>query len=78
MPELPPSLQKEQKILERFMWLSIAVSLLTIVLKMVAAGVTGSVGFMSDAIETVINFVAAVVGLWALKLSAKPADASVR
>ncbi|CAM3131208.1 cation diffusion facilitator family transporter [Corynebacterium gottingense] len=76
MPELPPSLQEEQKILERFMWLSIAVSLLTIALKMVAAWVTGSVGFMSDAIETVINFVAAVVSLWALKLSAKPADAN--
>lgn len=74
MTDMPPSLRKEQQILERFMWLSIAISVATIVLKMVAAWVTGSVGFLSDAIETVINFVAAVVGLWALKLSAKPAD----
>lgn len=74
MTDMPPSLRKEQQILERFMWLSIAISVATIVLKMVAAWVTGSVGFLSDAIETVINFVAAVVGLWALKLSVKPAD----
>lgn len=74
MTDMPPSLRKEQQILERFMWLSIAISVATIILKMVAAWVTGSVGFLSDAIETVINFVAAVVGLWALKLSAKPAD----
>lgn len=74
MTDMPPSLRKEQQILERFMWLSIAISVATIVLKMVAAWVTGSVGFLSDAIETVINFVAAVVGLWALKLSATPAD----
>ena len=74
MSDMPPSLRREQQILERFMWLSIAVSVATIVLKMIATWVTGSVGFLSDAIETVINFVAAVVGLWALKLSAKPAD----
>ena len=63
-----------QKLLERFMWLSIAASVATIVLKLVAAWVTGSVGFLSDAIESFINVVAAVVGLWALKISAKPAD----
>lgn len=62
------------KLLERFMWLSIAASVATIVLKLVAAWVTGSVGFLSDAIESFINVVAAVVGLWALKISAKPAD----
>ncbi|WP_092151969.1 cation diffusion facilitator family transporter [Corynebacterium mycetoides] len=56
------------------MWLSIAASVATIVLKLVAAWVTGSVGFLSDAIESFINVVAAVVGLWALKISAKPAD----
>ncbi|WP_288865210.1 cation diffusion facilitator family transporter, partial [uncultured Corynebacterium sp.] len=38
--------------------------------------VTGSVGFLSDAIESGINLIAAAVGLWALKLSAKPADAN--
>ena len=66
----------EQKLLERFMWLSIAAAVLTIVLKAAAAWVTGSVGFLSDAIESGINLIAAAVGLWALKLSAKPADAN--
>jgi len=66
----------EQKLLERFMWLSIAASALTIALKATAALVTGSVGFLSDAIESGINLIAAAVGLWALKLSAKPADAN--
>lgn len=66
----------EQKLLEKFMWLSIAAAVATIALKATAAVVTGSVGFLSDAIESVINLVAAAVGLWALKLSAKPADAN--
>ena len=66
----------EQKLLEKFMWLSIAATVVTIALKATAAVVTGSVGFLSDAIESVINLVAAAVGLWALKLSAKPADAN--
>lgn len=67
---------EEQHLLERFMWLSIAAAAITIALKITAAWVTGSVGFFSDAIESVINLVAAVVGLWALKLAAKPADAN--
>lgn len=64
----------EQRLLERFMRLSIAAAVITIALKVTAAWVTGSVGFLSDAIESVINLVAAIVGLWALKLSSKPAD----
>lgn len=66
----------EQQRLERFMWLSIGATVATIALKVTAAAVTGSVGFLSDAIESLINLVAAVVGLWALKLAAKPADAN--
>lgn len=66
----------EQKLLERFMWLSIAASVATIVFKLGAAWITGSVGFLSDAIESLINVVAAVVGLLALRLAAKPADAN--
>lgn len=67
---------EEQRLLERFMWLSIAAAAITIALKVTAAWVTGSVGFFSDTVESLINLVAAVVGLWALKLSAKPADAN--
>lgn len=72
----PAEVQQEQRLLERFMWLSIGAAVITIALKITAAWVTGSVGFLSDAIESVINLVAAVVGLWALKLAAKPADAN--
>ena len=66
--------REEQRMLERFMWISIAASLFVIALKAYAAYVTGSVGFLSDALESVANVAAAMVGLWALKLSAKPAD----
>ena len=64
----------EQRLLERFMSLSILASIGVIGLKLYAAWVTGSVGFFSDALESLVNLAAAVVGLWALKLSAKPAD----
>lgn len=65
---------KEQLLLERFMKLSILTSVLTIALKVYAAVLTGSVGFLSDAMESGVNLVAAVVGFLALKISAKPAD----
>jgi cation diffusion facilitator family transporter len=35
---------------------------------------TGSVGLFSDAAESVVNLVAALVGLWAVTLAARPAD----
>ncbi|MHA7861109.1 cation diffusion facilitator family transporter [Tessaracoccus sp. Y36] len=60
--------------LTRFAWLSIAAALLTIVLKMGAWWVTGSVGLLSDAAESVVNLVAAFVALYVLKLAARPAD----
>ena len=70
----PGNPREEQKLLERFMKISIAVSIFVIALKIYAAFVTGSVGFFSDALESLANVAAAGVGLWALKLSAKPAD----
>lgn len=66
--------RKEQVLLERFMKLSILTAVLTIFLKVYAAAITGSVGFLSDAMESGVNLVAAVVGFAALKVSAKPAD----
>lgn len=70
------SLPSEQLLLERFMKLSIATAVATIALKIVAAAVTGSVGFLSDALESGVNLVAAVVGFVAIKIAAKPADAN--
>ena len=60
--------------LSRFGWLAVAAALATIALKTVAWWVTGSVGLLSDAAESVVNLVAAVVALVALKVAALPAD----
>lgn len=60
--------------LYRLLWLSIAAAIATIALKAVAWLLTGSVGLLSDAAESVVNLVAAVVALAALRLAVKPAD----
>ncbi len=60
--------------LSAFAWLSIAAAILTIGLKAGAWALTGSVGLLSDAAESVVNLVAAVVALIALKVAARPAD----
>jgi cation diffusion facilitator family transporter len=59
---------------KRFAWLSIAAALLTISLKAGAWALTGSVGLLSDALESVVNLVAAIVALIALTVAARPAD----
>lgn len=58
------------------MLLSMAAALATIVLKGLAWRLTGSVGLLSDAMESGVNLVAAVGAFWALTLAAKPADRS--
>lgn len=60
--------------LAKYAWLSIATAFLTIALKAGAYAMTGSVGLLSDAAESLVNLVAAVVALVALTLVAKPAD----
>src|SRR6478735_2284142 len=60
--------------LTRFAWLSIAAAVVTISLKTSAYLLTGSVGLLSDAAESVVNLVAAVVALIALRVAARPAD----
>jgi cation diffusion facilitator family transporter len=60
--------------LTRFAWLSIAAALLTIGLKSTAYLLTGSVGLLSDAAESWVNLIAAVVALIALHVAARPAD----
>lgn len=64
----------ETRDLARFAWLSIATAIITIALKAGAWALTGSVGLLSDAAESVVNLVAAVVALVALKVAARPAD----
>lgn len=60
--------------LTRFAWLSIAAALLTIVLKGGAYVITGSVGLLSDALESLVNLAAAVIALRALTVALRPAD----
>jgi cation diffusion facilitator family transporter len=60
--------------LTRFAWLSIVAAVLTIGLKTGAYLLTGSVGLLSDALESVINLAAAVIALLLLKLAARPPD----
>jgi cation diffusion facilitator family transporter len=59
---------------ERFALLSIAAALLTIGMKTAAWAVTGSVGLLSDAVESLVNLLAAGVALWALRVAARPPD----
>lgn len=60
--------------LTRFAWLSVGAAVVTIALKTSAYVVTGSVGLLSDAAESVVNLVAALVALVALGVAARPAD----
>jgi cation diffusion facilitator family transporter len=61
--------------LTKFAWLSIAAAVATIGLKTTAWLLTGSVGLLSDAAESVVNLVAAVTTLGMLTIAARPPDA---
>jgi cation diffusion facilitator family transporter len=56
-------------------WGSLAVAVVALALKLGAWRVTGSVALYSDALETIINVIAACGALIALRVSGKPADA---
>lgn len=60
--------------LTRYAWLSVGAALATIALKTLAWVVTGSVGMLSDALESVVNLVAAFLALWMLRIAATPPD----
>jgi cation diffusion facilitator family transporter len=60
--------------LERFAWLSVGAALATIALKTYAWWVTGSVGLLSDALESLVNLAAALLALSMLRLAASPPD----
>lgn len=63
----PPDLRK-------YAWLAIATAVVTVLLKGAAWAITGSVGLLSDAAESMVNLVAAIVALVSLTIAAKPAD----
>jgi cation diffusion facilitator family transporter len=55
--------------------LSIGAAMMTIGLKFAAYRLTNSVGLLSDALESIVNLVAAMAAFWALSYAAKPPDA---
>lgn len=65
---------KDRASLTKFAWLSIGAALATITLKTVAYFLTGSVGLLSDAIESLVNLAGAVMALTMLIIAARPAD----
>lgn len=62
--------------LQRYAWLSIVTAVATILLKGAAWWLTGSVGLLSDAIESFVNLAGALMALWMLTVAAAPADAT--
>ena len=56
----------DRKPLTRFALLSLVAAIATITLKLVAWYVTSSVGMLSDALESIVNVVAAAATLWLL------------
>ncbi len=63
-----------RKSLTRYAWLSILAAIITIVLKTLAYFLTGSVGLLSDALESFVNLAAAIIALGALTIAARPPD----
>lgn len=65
-----------QPALRRYAVVSLLAAIVTIVLKGGAFLLTGSVGLLSDALESVVNLIAALVALYALAVAARPPDES--
>ncbi|MBN8656471.1 MAG: cation transporter [Anaerolineae bacterium] len=66
--------QADRKFLTAFAWVSITAAILTIGLKTAAYFLTGSVGLLSDALESLVNLVGALMALTMLTIAARPAD----
>lgn len=62
--------------LSRWLLLSVLAAVLTIALKFTAYLQTSSVGLLSDALESLINLIAAVTAYWSINYAARPADAN--
>ncbi len=60
--------------LTRYAWISIAAALVTIALKSAAFYLTGSVGLLSDALESLVNLMGGMMALAMLTIAARPAD----
>jgi cation diffusion facilitator family transporter len=59
---------------QRLLKASVAVAVVTIVLKTLAWYITGSVGLLSDAMESFVNLASALFGVAMVTIAARPAD----
>jgi cation diffusion facilitator family transporter len=66
--------RKDRSSLTKFAWLSVAAAVTTIIMKSVAYLLTGSVGLLSDAVESIVNLLGALMALGMLTIAARPAD----
>jgi cation diffusion facilitator family transporter len=64
----------DRKKLTRYAWLSIAAAISTIILKTVAYFLTGSISLLSDAVESIVNLIGAIMALGMLTIAALPPD----
>ncbi len=64
----------DRSFLKKFAWLSVAAAIATIVLKTVACLLTGSIGLLSDAVESLVNLAGALMALAMLTVAARPPD----
>jgi cation diffusion facilitator family transporter len=69
-----PTHNMDRSSLAKYAWLSIAAAIVTIGLKGFAYLLTGSVGLLSDAMESLVNLAAAIMALAMLIVAARPAD----
>lgn len=66
--------QNDRSSLTRYAFLSIFAAVTTIAMKSVAYWLTGSVGLLSDALESIVNLVAAAFTMAMLVVAARPPD----
>lgn len=71
---MPHTYPNDRPSLTSFAWVSIGAALLTIGLKTTAYYLTGSVGLLSDALESLVNLVGGLMALAMLTIAARPAD----
>ena len=64
-----------ERSLTKFAWLSIATAVVTMALKLVAWKLTGSIGLLSDALESLVNLGGATMALMMLRVALSPRDA---
>jgi cation diffusion facilitator family transporter len=57
-----------------YLWASVAVAAVTIVMKSWAWYITGSVGLLSDAMESFVNLASALFGVLMVSIAQRPAD----